>query len=298
MNDTGKRIKILLHGESYHARVFAEQLNNFCNEEIDAEFHETLTDKISYEGFDVFHLISSPLPVLKKLAKYKKPLIYHWIGTDVYRFSNDFYFKKITKKRLIKSLGSINLVVNEALQNELKQLGVLTKVLPLVNLNPVKDIPPLPGKFSILSYIPYKRWDFYNGELVMELAGEFPEVDFYILASGKIASKPENVFTYNFVDDVNRFYSKVNALLRITAHDGLSKMVLEALSFGRHVLWSEPFPNSFLVKNFEDCRRVINILKENRTVNEKGKAFVESNFNPSRICNDYLSICKNIVMEK
>lgn len=298
MNDSEKKIKILLHGESYHTKVFCEQLNSFSGGKIEAEFFETLSDEINYAAFDIIHLISSPLPLLKKLAKYKKPLIYHWIGTDVYRFSNDFYFKKIAKKIIFKSTRAFNLTVDKALQEELKHLGVSSEVLPLVKLNLIKDIPPLPEKFSILTYIPKNRWHFYNGDLVIELAKEFPEINFHILAAGEIASNPENVFTYNFVDDISGIYKKVNALLRITTHDGLSKMVLEALSFGRQVLWSEPFPDCFLVKNLDDCRRVINTLKENPSVNEKGKAFVEMNFNPSKICADYLSLCKNVVVDK
>ncbi|MEE9448699.1 MAG: hypothetical protein V3V72_01510 [Ignavibacteriaceae bacterium] len=294
MSESGKRIKILLHGESYHAKVFSEQLNRFNSGIIEAEFYGTLTNKINYAGFDIFHLISSPLPVLRRLVKYKKSLIYHWIGTDVYRFSNDFFFKKIIKKILINSVGAFNLVVNETLKKELKQLGISSKVLPLVNLNLVKNIPPLPEKFSILTYIPKNRWDFYNGDLVMSLAKEFPDIDFLILAAEEINHKPENVFTYNFIDDVTELYNKVNALLRITTHDGLSKMVLEALSFGRHVLWSEPFPHCIFVKNLDDCKKAINMLKEDPSVNEEGKTFVELNFNQSKICGDYLSICKKL----
>lgn len=295
MSLSGKKIKILLHGEQYHARVFSEQLNSFSKGVIESEFYDTLTYKINYSNFDLFHLVSPPLPTLMKLAKHKKPVIYHWIGTDVYRCLNDFYLKKILKKLILNTARIFNLTVNQALQEELQQIGISSEVLPLVKLNFTEDIPPLPEKFSILTYIPHSRWDFYNGDLVLELAKEFPEINFHLLAAGNIPSKPENVFTYDFIDDVKQFYANANVLLRITTHDGLSKMVLEALSFGRHVLWSELFPNCYPVHDLRDCKRVINLLKENLTVNEEGKSFVELNYNPAKICNDYLSICKNVL---
>jgi len=298
MSSPKKKIKILLHGEPYHAKVFSEQLNSFSKGIIESEFYDTLTDKISYSNFDLFHLVSSPLPTIKKLAKHKKPVIYHWIGTDVYRFSNDFYLKKALKKILLTNTRVFNLTVNQALQEELKQIGLTSEVLPLVKLNFTEDIPPLPEKFSILTYVPHSRWEFYNGDLVLELAKEFPGINFHLLAVGDIPSKPENVFTYDFIDDVKEFYANANVLLRITTHDGLSKMVLEALSFGRQVLWNEYFPHCHLVKNQKDCIKALTLLKSNPLYNKAGKDYVEVNYHPQKLCDDYLTLCKNILEAK
>ena len=39
-------------------------------------------------------------------------------------------------------------------------------------------------------------------------------------------------------------------------------MVLEALSFGRHVLWTQDFPHTRVIHNFNDMYREISVLLE------------------------------------
>jgi glycosyltransferase involved in cell wall biosynthesis len=158
-----------------------------------------------------------------------------------------------------------------------------------------KDIPPLPEKFSILTYVPFKRWDFYNGDMILKLAEALPEVDFHILASeGKRITLP-NVHTYGFVKDITPFYKNSSVLIRITKHDGLAKMILEALSCGRQVLRNMPFPHCILVNNLEDCINTLNSLKRKQELNLEGKAFVEQNFNQEKILDNYYSLCKNVI---
>src|SRR5690606_14952964 len=344
------------------------------------KYFENLNPDISYDKFDLFHLISPPLPVIKKLRKFKKPVIYHWIGTDVYRLLNDSLIKKISKKYLLKSSGVINLVVSENLKDELNSLGITSEILPLVKLKFINEIPPLPAKFTVLAYIPEKSWDYYNGDIILKLAENFPDIDFHIVASGEryinlknvfmhgfrselnslgitseilplvklkfineipplpakftvLAYIPEkswdyyngdiilklaenfpdidfhivasgeryinlkNVFMHGFIEDLTPFYKSCSALIRLTVHDGLPKMVLEALSFGRQVLWSGALPHCFKTATLEECINVLVILKENPEVNSDGKKYVEKNFNPEIISEDYYNFCKRILAE-
>ncbi len=298
MSLPAKRVKILLHGEPYHTQVFEEQLKENCSEGFDTKYYAKLTKEINYEEFDIFHLISAPLPTLRQLAGYKKILFYHWIGTDVYRIISDSPIKSWFKKRILKSTKTTNIVVAQPLQKELEQIDITSTILPLVKLNFIDDCPPLPQKFSVLTYVPHDRWSFYNGDLILQLAEKFTDIDFHVITGGNKSDKQQNVFTYEFMKNINSFYVNNSALLRFTKHDGLPKMVLEALSYGRHVLWNNPFPNCHLVKNIEDCVNVINQLQTNPSINKTGKEYVESVFRPNKIIDDYLDLCNKVIGNK
>ncbi len=298
MSFPSKKIKILLLGEEYHTKVFYEQLENYEKSVFEPKYFNKLTAEINYNEFDLFHLISSPLPLIRTLSKYKKPVLYHWIGTDVYRLINDSSIKKFVKKLIINSSQVYNLVVSENLKFELEQLNIPSTVVPLTKLGFASELPSLPEKFSVLSYVPKNRWDFYHGDLIVELAGKMPDVDFHILAAGKERVGGSNLFFYDFINDTIPFYKNCSVLLRITTHDGLPKMVLEALSYGRQVLWSETFPHCYAVKNLNDCLTTLNKLKLNCSHNTGGKKFVEDSFNESKIIDDYQNLCQKIAFNK
>lgn len=288
------KIKIFLHGEKYHAKVFCEQLENYEKGIFEPKYFEKLDSQINYDEFDLFHLISSPLTVIKKLNKYNKPILYHWIGTDVYRLINDSFIKKLLKKNLINLSNVKNLAVSENLKAELAEQKISTDILPLTKLNFVDEIPPLPERLTVLAYVPENRWDFYNGDLILKLAEKFPEINFHLLAADKKSSGLPNVFTYGFIEDVTQLYIKCSVLIRITEHDGLPKMVLEALYYGRYVLWSEAFPHCFKVNNLDDCTAALNKLKSDAKLNLKGKEYIEKNFNTNNILHDYFNLCRKL----
>ncbi|MBE0572442.1 MAG: hypothetical protein IH618_12935 [Ignavibacteriaceae bacterium] len=292
-----EKIKILLLGEEYHAKVFNEQLENYEKSVFEPKYYNELPSNEVLETFDLFHLISSPIPVIKKLRRYKRPVFYHWIGTDVYRFINDAFIKRFFKKLIINSPIVRNLVVSENLKYELQQYRVESTIFPLTKLKFVDDIPPLPEKFSVLSYVPKNRWDFYHGDLITELSIKMPDVDFHILAAGKNSGRT-NLFFYDFIHDTIPFYKKCSVLLRFTVHDGLPKMVLEALSNGRQVLWNETFPHCFAVNNLDECVEILNKLKLNCPLNTEGKKFVQDSFNESKIIGSYYQLCKNILFNQ
>jgi hypothetical protein len=292
------KIKILLYGEKYHAKAFCKQLENYEKGIFEPKYFDELTPGLSYDEFDLFHLISSPLPVIKKLNKYKKPILYHWIGTDVYRLIKDSLLKRTFKKFVIQSSYVKNLVVSENLKNELNHHNISSTILPLTKLKFIDEIPLFPDKFSVLAYVPEDRWDFYNGDLILELAEKLPQTEFHILASGNRKSNLPNVFFYDFVEDVTPFYKRCSVLVRVTVHDGLPKMVLEALAYGRHVLWNGSLPYCFKVNSIDECVMVLNKLKGETKANEKGKIFAEQNFNPGKILDEYLSLCLKLIGDK
>ena len=297
MTYSSRKIKILILGEEYHAKAFNEQLKNYKKGIFKPKYISDLNELPRHNDIDLFHLISTPLPVIKKLSKFNRPIFFHWIGTDVYRLINDSFLKRQLKKYFILSPLVKNLVVWDNLKSELSQFNVKSTVLPLVKLGSKKNIPPLPEKFSILTYVPFKRWEYYNGDMILKLAEKFPDIDFHLLAAEGKTVKSSNVYTYGFVEDVTPFYKNNLILIRVTRHDGLAKMVLEALSYGRQVLWTIQFPHCIYIKNLDDCIRALNSLKKKQELNLAGKTYVEQNFNQEKILDNYHNLCKNLISQ-
>ena len=287
MSDKIKKTKIFLLGEAYHSKSLHRQLQIHCGDKLEIEFSSTLPATAVLQEFDVFHLISAPLSVIRKVHIGRKPVIYHWIGTDVYRFINDQFLKRFVKKILIKSSQAMHLSVSETLQRELANIGIGCGFLPLSTPTIPGKVSPLSKKFSVLIYIPQDRWDFYHGDLIMKIVYARPEIDFYLVGSGPAREMPQNLCALGSIKDMEPLYAKTNALLRMTIHDGLPKMLLEALSYGRHVLWSQPFPHCHHVTNRDDCLRVLDMLKQKPALNLSGRKFFESDFHPKIIAEKY-----------
>lgn len=284
----------MLYGEKYHAEVFYYQLKNYKYNIFEPLYLDKINSEIDLKKFDLFHLISPPLLAIFKLKKYNKPILFHWIGTDVYRLIIDSLIKRTLKKFLIQSANVKSLVVSENLQQELSRFNIDSTILPLTNLKFNNKISPIPENFSVLAYVPGNRWDFYHGDLILKLAQMMPDTEFHILAAGNRHIEQPNVFLYDFMDDISSFYGKCSALLRITVHDGLPKMILEMLSYGRHVLWSQAFPHCFKVNNIDECFTVLNKIKNDRTINQEGKNYVERIYNTENILEQYLSLCQEL----
>ena len=289
------KIRILILGEEYHAKAFYEQLKNYETGIFEPKYIASIKEHSDYGNFDLFHLISTPLPVIRKLSKFKKPIFYHWIGTDVYRFINDNFIMKYFKKLTINSGKVQNLVVSQNLKIELQKLNIDSMVLPLTKLNFNVDIMADNKKLSVLSYVPKNRWDFYHGETILELASRLPEIDFHILAAGEKNIKKPNVFFYDFIDDVTPFYQKCSVLIRLTIHDGLPKMVLEALFHGLQVIWNEQFPFCHQASNINDCLSILKKLESNCPVNLEGRKFIKETFSESKLLGDYTQMCNEIL---
>ena len=94
-------------------------------------------------------------------------------------------------------------------------------------------------------------------------------IHFIVVGGGEIHAPPgisvENLGWRFSLTDV---YARCSALLRFTSHDGLSIMVLEALAFGRHVLWTQRFP---FVRQVLTPEQIVQSLDELLTLHARGE---------------------------
>ncbi len=213
----------------------------------------------------------------------KRPIVWHWCGSDVQAFQQLCGWRKWFAKRGAYHPRAFHLADSPELAEELRQLGIHARVVRLLPKFIEADVEPLPERFAVLSYWSDDRKDFYRGDIVLKLAEEFPQIQFRIVkAEGKGQSASANVTFLGFQDDVTHIYSQSSVLIRLPEHDSLSAMVLEMLARGRYVIYNKKLKGCHLVRTYEQARHALSEILELEQPNMTGAGFVQSEFSLDR----------------
>ena len=211
---------------------------------------------------DVWYTIGTPIPdrwlhVLATILR--KPRVVHWVGSDVMLLKEHSALLRWCKRRNVTHLAEVDWMVEE-----LAQKGIRAHLAPLPPQVSIPDaIPPMPEKFTVLLYMPRSRGEFYGlreyERLFRAFAGR--PVRFLVVGGGSFYAPPNSdVAKLGWCTNLSDLYCESSVLLRFTRHDGLSLMALEALAYGRHLIWTKDFPFGHQVKTYEDCERVLSDL--------------------------------------
>lgn len=202
---------------------------------------------------DVWYSIGSPVTdrwVYLFARLLRKPRVIHWVGSDIEYFRNTKVLHKQLKNAAIKHLTEVTWT-----SDELRTLGLSSDIVPLPLRHYSGFVKPLPERFTILLYLPKTRPDFYGKREYERLLRQFAEshVRVLVVGGGRLNAPPGvEVHNLGWRDDLRSIFEEVTVLIRLTPRDGLSLMVLEALSFGRYVMWSKPFPHSIQINSRND----------------------------------------------
>jgi hypothetical protein len=151
--------------------------------------------------------------------------------------------------------------VSPTLAEEVRSLGLNCEYVQASFVSPIACPKPLPQKFSVLVFLPTaERTALYGWDRVIDVARELPSVEFKLVGLRDITPPPAppNVIVHHWIADLTAMYEQSTVLWRPVRHDaGISFMVLEALSHGRHVLYTYPFPGCFQADGVESSRRQI-----------------------------------------
>lgn len=209
----------------------------------------------------------------------------HWIGTDVAQSLEDprLHEQLRTHARSI----DIHLCVAPWLQQELAELGIAAHLVPIVPSDLAPDPLPLPARHGVLAYTNEGREAFYGIPGFVALAREFPAADFYLCGTSRVpGDAPENLQVLGRLGrtQMRALYEKISVLYRRPEHDGLSKMVLEALSHGRQVLWIHEMEGVRTARDGNSARQALGeILSASPRPNEAGLFAIAETCNPARI---------------
>ena len=162
------------------------------------------------------------------------PLVRWWTGSDVGCLAAGRTSVHSHDERL-------NWVGCERLRHELACLGLAARTLPIV---PAWDplLCPMPDRPRVMAYCPDGSEALYRWGDVCYVIDACPEFDFAIYRKTLVGERlvPPNVTMCGTVchDGMLVEYLRSSAVLRLVQSDGASLSVLEALTFGRHVVWS------------------------------------------------------------
>jgi len=219
-----------------------------------------------------------PRRLLTACRLFGRTAVKHWVGSDVMRLHEDRVRRQI-------DLGFVhNFAVAPWLGEELREAGVRADVVPL---SPIGDEPELPlpaAPFTVLSYLPDHKFEFYGGPAVYAAAEALPDVRFLVVGGDGVHHvAPSNVTTLGTIGDMSSIYARTHVLLRFPQHDGLSYMVLEALNSGRHVVWNHPIATGRLALTPDDVVLRVRELRDDFAagalmVNDGGRQHVRETY--------------------
>lgn len=205
---------------------------------------------------DVVHGFGYGNPELASAVLTGKPTIRHWIGSDVLRYCN----KPLLRERLIYPYVKKHAAVTQELCQELRTVGIEAEVVPVFTPG-LENCPilPMPVRFSVLTYWRSDVTTFYGAYVVAELARRDQDIQWYVVGSD-LGPKLPNVTCLGWVD-MSSVWPRVSAYFRFTAHDGLPKLLLEALARGRYAIWNRSLPGCLQVNTVDEAFTALQTLK-------------------------------------
>ncbi|MCC7364602.1 MAG: hypothetical protein IT303_09535 [Dehalococcoidia bacterium] len=243
---------------------------------------------------DLVYLVSSrvdrrsPQAVLARLRR--KPMVIHWVGTDVL-IGLDAYRAGKASWRLLER--ATHLCDAPWLAEELAEMGIRAEYLPLPVTGLAEEVDPLPERFRVLLYLPVDAFDreVFDMETLLALPGELPDVEFVLIPSPPETLPgplPPNLTATGWVEAMDALYRDVAAVVRLTSHDGTSFMALEAMSRGRYVIWTYPMHGIIEAHGQEAVVAALRDLRDRHGAgtlhpNEQGRAFVRAAFEPKEL---------------
>ena len=199
----------------------------------------------SAEAIVLVHYLSLDAHLLCQLAAavaLDVPIVRWWVGTDVLNvISRDDVRRNAAR---FDRIVSTNVAVAPHLVAELATVGIDAQYVPSV-LDPDLAEPErsvLDGVIRpVLTYLPSSRKEFYGFEVMERVIAANPDLQFIITGddSHSLAAL-SNVDSLGWVSDMSSVYPRAGCILRITAHDGLPRMLIEGLLRGMYAIYSWP----------------------------------------------------------
>jgi hypothetical protein len=195
-----------------------------------------------------------------------KQVVHYWIGSDVQRTLLDHRNGRLDEPRFERAVAEAYHFAGSArLAKDLREVGVEAEVLDFPWMGILEDAAPLPmpSCFTVLSYVPDARFEFYGGPVIIEAARAVPSAQFLIVGGNGdwIADVPVNVKFLGWQKDMRPVYEAASCIVRMVEYDSVGATVIEALVYGRKVIYSCPFEHTTLV-GFGDAARLAEVIGE------------------------------------
>jgi len=222
------------------------------------------------------------------------PMVVHWAGSDVLRAAQ---YAKANPRFAKMAASLVHWAGAPWLVEELRAIGIESSFVPL----PLKSVGQalsrspvaLPSQFTILSYLPYEKHQFYGSNHIIQLGEDFPDAQILVVGSDGLPlpagkSLSSNIRFLGWVNDMYDVYSGSTVVVRMTQHDGYGGTIQEALAMGRYGVWTYPFPGAREAKDYPALRHHVEQLfdlheKGLLPINEEGRDYMRHAMNPQRL---------------
>ena len=179
--------------------------------------------------------------------------VHYWIGTDVLNTLEDHRAGRLRTGPMLRARRDLHWADAPWLVEELALVQIAAHFIAVpVPLEGVLPPERLPSPFTVLTYVPDSRAEFYDGPSIYEAARRLPEIRFEVIGgSGTWVEHPLPNLAFFGWQEIRPFLARAAVLVRLVRHDGLGGTVREALEAGLHVIYSQPMP-AVQVVGFQD----------------------------------------------
>lgn len=214
------------------------------------------------------------------LARIGVPTLMLWVGSDVLNGAPR------ASRAVIERAW--HWCVAPWLRDELAEAGIAGEVVRITPPRVPDVVPAFASTFMVLAYVPEDRTELYGLDFILEVARRRPDIPFLVLGASSRDALPSNVTAVGWVGDTDSVMAQATVYLRPTSHDGLANLVLEALSLGRYVGWTYPFPGAAKVDTVESAVALIDDLHRRHAegripINDEGRDAVIEMFEPAEV---------------
>lgn len=203
-------------------------------------------------------------------------------------------------------VSRVHWAVSPWLAEKVRALGVDCEYVQVSFVNPVEHPKPLPRKFSVMLFVrEVKRADLYGWDRMLEVAQKFPQIEFNLcgLPQGQTLQRPPNIKIHNWTSEFTPLLENTTVFYRPVRHDGLSFTVLEALSHGRHVMYSYPLPGCVQVTSSAmACRELERLYASHQSgalaLNEPGRKYISDYYAPEKVRSEILRRWEEVITSR
>jgi hypothetical protein len=210
-----------------------------------------------------------------------KKHVKHWIGTDAYIVTGAKGSLGSLWRAVYLSWPDMHLSVAQHLadvlqSNGVKVAGIVRNVTAALATGQVE---PLPDTFTVLGYWTPGHYEFYRGDIVLNLARQMPDVKFLVVGTdGEGASAPANVEFLGWVQDMAAVYSRCSVLVRMPETDGACNMPLEMVVRGRYAIYNVPLEGCHLARDIDEVRQALLEIRRKGEPNYEGARLVKQKY--------------------
>lgn len=230
----------------------------------------------------------------------KRKIIMLWSGSDVL-----YAQRELAAGRSVPWVNNmVHWGVSPWVAEEVRAMGLPCEYVQASFVNVVPRPKPLPKKFSVLVFVRHvEKADLYGWDRIQEVAHRLPQIEFQLcgLREGPSLSGPSNMKIHPWMDDLTPLLEQVTAVYRPVRHDGLSFTVLEALSHGRHVLYTYPLGGCIPVADTDMACAELKQLQAHHEagtlgLNEAGRAYIAEEYAPAKVRSELLRRWEQIIL--